>query len=81
MKLRFIPSKEILLNKTDIFNINLAKPTWTTSKFAFFFICILKASILLAFFNLSGKMFQILGPMNETLSDSLCTVLIEGMAN
>ena len=33
-----------------------------------FFICILKAAMLLAFFNLSGKMFQILGPRNEILS-------------
>ena len=40
------------------------------SIFYFIFqIIILKASMLLAFFNLSGKMFQILGARNEILSD------------
>ena len=34
-----------------------------------FFICILKASMLLAFFSLSGEMFQILRPRGEILSD------------
>ena len=28
---------EILLRKTDILNINLAKPTWTTSRLSFFY--------------------------------------------
>ena len=46
-----------------------------------FFICILKASMLLTFFSLSGKMFQILGPRNEILSDPWYTVLIGGIVN
>ena len=46
-----------------------------------FFICVLKVSILLAFFNLSGKMFQILGPRNEILSNPWYTVLIRGIVN
>ena len=43
-----------------------------------FFICILKASMLLTFFSLSGKMFQILGPRNEILSDPWHSVFIGG---
>ena len=46
-----------------------------------FFIFILKASMLLTFFSLSGKMFQILGPRNEILSDPWYTVLIGGIVN
>ena len=34
-----------------------------------FYFIFHKASMLLAFFNLSGKMFQILGAKNEILSD------------
>ena len=41
------------LNKTDILNIKLVKPTFLGLHY---FICILKASMPLAFFNLSGKM-------------------------
>ena len=46
-----------------------------------FFIYILKASMLLAFFNLSGKTFQVLGPWNKILSDPWYSVLIEGIVN
>ena len=46
-----------------------------------FFIYILKASMLLTFLNLSGKIFQILGPRNETLSDPWYTVFIGDMVN
>ena len=46
-----------------------------------YFICILEASMLLAFLNLSCKMFQILGPRNEILSDPWYTVLIGVMVN
>ena len=45
------------------------------------FICVLKTSILLTFFSISGKMFQILGPRNEILSDPWYTVPIGGVAN
>ena len=45
------------------------------------FISILKASMLLAFFNLSCKMFRILGPRNEILSDPWYTVLVGSMVN
>ena len=47
----------------------------------FFFICILKAFMLLTFSILSGKMFQILGTRNEILSDPWYTVLIGDMVN
>ena len=56
-------------------NINLANWQGQFSDFHFF-ICILKASMQWAFFYLSGKMFHILGPRNEILSDLWYTVLI-----
>ena len=46
-----------------------------------FFICILKASMVLVFFNLSGKSFKILGPTNEMLSNPWYTVLTGGIVN
>ena len=46
-----------------------------------FFVCILKVSMLFTFFSLSGKMFQILGPRNEILSDPWYTVLTGGIVN
>ena len=64
----------MLLNKTDILNINLAKPTWEIFWLPLFYLhskC----------FNLSGKMLQILGPRNEILSDRWCTVLIGSIVN
>ena len=42
------PSIELLLNKTDFMNINLAKPTWTIFRLPFVYLHfkgILKASI------------------------------------
>ena len=77
---RSFPSIEMLLNKTVILNVNFAKRTWTILGFQFF-ICILKVSMLLAFFNLSGNMFQILGPRNEILSYPWYTVLIGRIVN
>ena len=46
-----------------------------------FFVCILKFSMLFTFFSLSGKMFPILGPRNEILSDPWYTVLTGGIVN
>ena len=61
-------------------NINLAKLTRAIFRLPFF-IYILKYSMLLAFFNLSGKMFHMLGRRNEILSDPWYSVLIGGMVN
>ena len=45
------------------------------------YIAVLKAPRLSIFFNLSGKMFQILEPKNETLSPPWYTEFIASMVN
>ena len=74
-------------NEKTVYNKNsyvyiymLIDVNFQTSGFHFF-LCILKASMLLACFNLSCKMSQILGPRDEILCNPWYTVLIGGIVN